>query len=209
MEAELRVLDDYYSCTEVLGVADGAAENWRILGELDKKLTLEMGRVLDFYHLEHLAAAFKLYHNGPEDAASKLNICHERLLKEPDAPQRLLTRLTELVDKSRGKLWEELGKTRTYVENHQDMTPYPELLAKAWPIGSGLQDAACKTLVVERMKQSGMSWRRPGGQGTLTLRSLEQSGRLELAWNALHPRLVRPFEIDPDARRQLPRRAAA
>ena len=45
------------------------------------------------------------------------------------------------------------------------------------PIGSGVVEAACKTLATERMKRSGMRWRQAGGQAILTFRALHQSTR--------------------------------
>ena len=40
-----------------------------------------------------------------------------------------------------------------------------------YPIGSGVGDAACKTLVTQRLKGSGLAWPMAGGQAILTLRS--------------------------------------
>ena len=42
------------------------------------------------------------------------------------------------------------------------------------PIGSGIVEAACKTLVTQRLKRSGMRWRHIVGQAILTLRALER-----------------------------------
>jgi hypothetical protein len=53
------------------------------------------------------------------------------------------------------------------------------------PVGSGVVEAACKTLVTQRMKRSGMRWRPEGGQAILTLRSLAQSDRFDQAWALL------------------------
>ena len=53
------------------------------------------------------------------------------------------------------------------------------------PIGSGVIEAACKTLATQRMKRSGMRWRHDGGQAILTLRALMQSHRFDHAWNLL------------------------
>jgi len=60
---------------------------------------------------------------------------------------------------------------------------YAALLKKNLPIGSGVVEAACKTLVTERMKRSGMAWRKKGGQAILTLRSLMQSDRWDRGWS--------------------------
>ena len=46
-------------------------------------------------------------------------------------------------------------------------------------IGSGVVEAANKTLVAQRMKRSGMRWRIVGGQAVLTFR------RFESAWKAM------------------------
>ena len=53
------------------------------------------------------------------------------------------------------------------------------------PIGSGVVEAACKTLVTECMKRSGMRWREAGGQAILTLRGWAQSDRVVAAWSLL------------------------
>jgi dTDP-4-amino-4,6-dideoxygalactose transaminase len=50
---------------------------------------------------------------------------------------------------------------------------------------TGYVEAACKTLVTQRMKRSGMRWRHDGGQAILTFRALAQSDRFERGWNLL------------------------
>lgn len=49
------------------------------------------------------------------------------------------------------------------------------------PIGSGVVEAACKTLATQRLKRSGMSWS-DGKQPILTIRSLQQSNRWDRGW---------------------------
>jgi hypothetical protein len=44
------------------------------------------------------------------------------------------------------------------------------------PIGSGVTEAACKTVFTQRLKQSGMTWKLDGGQGIVDLRVIELSG---------------------------------
>ena len=52
---------------------------------------------------------------------------------------------------------------------------YHALKEEGVAIGSGVVEAACKTLVVQRLKRSGMRWRIVGGQAVLT--HLQQFGR--------------------------------
>ena len=62
---------------------------------------------------------------------------------------------------------------------------YAEYTRNGLPIASGVMEASCKTLVTQRLKQSGMAWTQTGGQAILTLRSLIQSGRWQPAWQLL------------------------
>ena len=62
---------------------------------------------------------------------------------------------------------------------------YHAFKEKGIAIGSGVVEAANKTLVVQRMKRSGMRWRLVGGQAVLTFRALLKSGRFESAWKAM------------------------
>ncbi len=50
------------------------------------------------------------------------------------------------------------------------------------PIGSGVTEAACKTVFTQRMKQSGMSWKAEGGQSITDLRVIHLSG----VWSAVY-----------------------
>jgi hypothetical protein len=44
------------------------------------------------------------------------------------------------------------------------------------PIGSGVTEAACKTVFTQRLKQSGMTWKLEGGQWIVNLRVIKLSG---------------------------------
>ena len=52
------------------------------------------------------------------------------------------------------------------------MTAYSEYLEKKYPIGSGVTEAACKTLVKQRLCCSGMGWKEKGAGIILILRAL-------------------------------------
>ena len=73
--------------------------------------------------------------------------------------------------------------------------PYARLRAQNVPIGSGIVEAACKTLASQRLKRSGMRWRQVGGQAILTFRALCQSDRFDRAWDLLATTYKRPVEL--------------
>ena len=62
---------------------------------------------------------------------------------------------------------------------------YAELSERGFMIGSGIVEAACKTLVAQRLKQSGMRWSASGAQAILTPRGWDQSERFDQAWALL------------------------
>ena len=62
---------------------------------------------------------------------------------------------------------------------------YAVLKKQGLPIGSGVTEAACKTLATQRLKRSGMRWGEQGGQAILSFRALVQSNRFERAWTLL------------------------
>ncbi|MCP4448455.1 MAG: hypothetical protein GY811_24395 [Myxococcales bacterium] len=77
---------------------------------------------------------------------------------------------------------EKVTKVLTYLRKHRHRMRYSAYRDEALPIGSGVIEAACKTLVTQRMKNSGMRWGQEGGQAVLTLRSWAQSERFDRAW---------------------------
>jgi len=67
-------------------------------------------------------------------------------------------------------------KELKYFRRNRRRMRYAALGARNLPIGSGVVEATCKSLVSVRMKRGGMRWGQPGGQAVLTLRALRQSG---------------------------------
>ena len=98
--------------------------------------------------------------------------CH-RLKHEPGAAQALLGEMqrlptTELNTTQR----EQLQSAITYFANHHHQMDYATALDNHWPIGSGVTEAACKTVVKQRLCRSGMRWKANGAAVVLSLRAL-------------------------------------
>ena len=64
---------------------------------------------------------------------------------------------------------------------------YAAYRRRGLPIGSGVTEAACKTVFAQRLKRSGMSWAPEGGQVVVQLRVLVLSG----VWQPVHDSYLR------------------
>jgi hypothetical protein len=68
-----------------------------------------------------------------------------------------------------------------YLRNHASSMNYANYQQRKLPIGSGVTEAACKTIFTQRFKRSGMKWKLDGGASILSLRVLDLSGVWEQA----------------------------
>jgi hypothetical protein len=105
------------------------------------------------------------------------------LLKEhADGVEKVIRSLRYRVGRTTKQKKRRIQTELTYFRNQRHRMRYADYLQHNLPIASGVVEAACKTLVTQRMKCSGMAWSHPGGQAILTLRSLVQSRRWHFAW---------------------------
>jgi len=130
-------------------------------------------RIADFYHVaEHLCDLAKAWHPGDPEAAKGLSDgwCHT--LKHEGGPAVL--KVLEGLDRAgRSEAALEVDRqVRQYVGNHMDRMDYPRYVAAGWQIGSGHIEAACKTVIDERLKRSGMRWGEDGAGAVCHLRAL-------------------------------------
>ena len=172
-------------------LADGAKDNWTYLGAV-----LPQGiETLDFYHAcEHLKAAFDAAY-GENSTKSKAQFEKYRhlLRDEADGVEKVIRALCHLRDTHPRK--RKFATELAYFRRHRHRMRYAQAQAQNLPIGSGVVEAACKTLATQRMKRSGMRWRQAGGQAILTFRALHQSERFARAWKLLSSTYQRIVEI--------------
>jgi len=190
LETEVQAILAVQPHLRVVNLADGARDNWRFLGALKLGVPteqIERWDILDFYHAcDHLQHALDTIW-GEQTPKGKIEFARlKTLLKEADdGVERVIETLRYRVRKATGHPSVLLRKELTYFRNQRHRMHYATYLRENLPIASGVVEAACKTLVTQRLKQSGMRWARPGGQAILTLRSLIQSDRWELGWALL------------------------
>lgn len=164
----------------IVKLADGIDDNWSFLAE-----ELPAGEeALDFFHAaEHLHLALAAAH-GPSTLATRHRFEELRLVlrDEDDGVLRVIRALDYLRKKHPNR--SEIRLCAAYFRRHRHRMNYAALRQAGLPIGSGLVEAACKTLVAQRLKLSGMRWGR-GAQAILTLRGWDQSERFDAAWALL------------------------
>jgi hypothetical protein len=200
LEAEVQSILGLRPDLTIVKLADGAKENWRFLDNLDLGLAGQPAQqvsIVDFCHAaDHLKKACDaIWANDPVKSKAKFQ-CLRTLLKEKEGGVELVIRsLKHHVRRARGGRRERIKKELTYFRNQRPRMQYAHYLAQGWPIASGVVEAACKTLVTQRMKCSGMSWGQDGGQAVLTLRSLIQSNRWEPAWALLRTAFYQPVKV--------------
>jgi hypothetical protein len=165
----------------VAKVADGAKDNWTFLHDH----LPEGPEVVDFFHAaEHLNVAIgEAYGDGSVEARRRFNDLRHVLRHDEGGVEKVIRALKYLVTKHPGakRIDRELG----YFRANRRRMQYATMAAQGIPIGSGVVEAACKTLVTQRLKGSGMRWGQEGGQAILTVRSWTQSQRFEEAWALL------------------------
>ena len=135
---------------------------------------IPMERTLDYYHaslrLTIIADGFKI----TASARVKWLKFNRSRLKEEGGLGRVLRsilKMTELhgVKKTAMK---EFNKAKKYLRKYRRFMDYADKRARGLPIGSGIVESACKQIVSERMKLSGMRWKPTGMQDIMTLRSI-------------------------------------
>jgi hypothetical protein len=169
MEREISHTKKLYADATYAGIADGARCNWDFL---EQHTTVQ---ILDFYHAaEYITqASFAAFPRNEVEREQWVEThCHD-FKHETKAAARLIKEMRKLRTNRMSKsVSEDLEQAITYFENHKHQMDYVSYRAKGYPIGSGVTEAACKTLVKQRLCCSGMRWVERGARVILSLRAL-------------------------------------
>jgi len=165
----------FYKAKQLIIIGDGAKWIWNI-ADRDWPQAVQ---IVDYYHAcEHVhrivdQLTFMLAR--PKELADTL-IGH---LNRNDIAAMTAT-ISELHLKP--KLATKIDKALDYFKVNAHRMRYDYFKAKGWFIGSGQVESACKTIVAQRAKQSGMRWTIQGLDPIITMRALHQSHRDHLIW---------------------------
>jgi hypothetical protein len=176
----------------VTDAGDAETEYYRqvLRGMRDPKKSwqrLEWIRIVDYFHVsERIATMAQALRFASERDAHAWMIRMRKLLTKPGGAGRVLHSVAALrsrlgVHKSQQA---EFRRACNYLRNQRDFIKYSEYRRLGLPIGSGVTEAACKTVFTQRLKLSGMQWKRGGAQVILRLRIVLLSGIWDKAYEA-------------------------
>ena len=187
LDAELASILATRPDLDVVALADGAEENWRYF---DQPVYANATKIIDHGHAsQHLRDAMAAYY-GEKNVVGRAEYERLRIIlrDQVGGVDDVIAELSRLSRKMGGKRRKSRRKRFNselrYFQNQRERMDYAEYQERGLPIGSGVVEAACKTLATQRLKRSGMSWR-DGKQAILTIRSLQQSHRWAAAWELL------------------------
>jgi hypothetical protein len=137
--------------------------------------------ILDFYHAaEYLGALARALHPGDDEAREVwLSEWCGRLKREGGPAALEALRALEVHGR---EAREAKAEVERYFANQAHRMDYPSYVAKGWAIGSGPVEAACKSVLGQRLKGSGMRWGAGGADALCHLRALFKSG--DRQWDA-------------------------
>ena len=180
MGREIEHVRGLYPQARLTAVADGSEDNWTFTRQYTQD------ECVDFYHASAYLGwvAKAVAPRSPMAREEWLEDRRHKLKHEKGYAGTLLEEMQGLaVEGLSETVVEELSKARTYFSNHKDQMKYAERVEANLPIGSGVTEAACKTIIKMRMCRGGAKWKEEGAAAVLSLRTLIYSeGRWEQFW---------------------------
>jgi hypothetical protein len=161
--------DDYYRC--VLK---------RMRHPRNPKQRLKWEWVLDFFHAAGYVGKLSeaLFGRSPKEANRWFGRMRHWLRdRDQGVSQVLRSAMQHYHSRKLSKAEEEeFWKAYRYLRKHSRLMDYARYRRQGLPIGSGVTEAACKTVFTQRLKRSGMRWGNEFGQVIVDLRVIYLSG---------------------------------
>jgi len=170
-------------------IQDGAPELWNLL----RPAVLAEPRVgtcyeaIDRYHVNERLG--EILHAIEPDAATRsarLSAWNDSLDRNDKAIYRIREEIRAAHAKARAdkdqRVCDLLDPHVTYFENNAYLMQYARLRTAGLPVGSGVTEGACKSVIQMRTNGSGQRWRPEGLEAVLTLRAVHLSDRLPRFW---------------------------
>jgi len=155
----------------VVWISDGARGFWRLFEHCFAHCAVG---ILDFYHAaQHLWQAADAYREGNPARTPKMWFERMRHQLRQGYVHRILKELLWLCSQQSSAseaTKQELLKVYNYLHDHVEHMQYHQFKQQGLPLGSGIVESACKWLITQRFKGTGMRWSEAGFSSLLHLR---------------------------------------
>jgi len=161
---------------------------------------LSWQRVVDYYHVaERIWTMSTLLFGKETRAGHSWAVRMLKALKKPSGPSRVLHSAASHFHRRTlsSAQKKDFKKACRYIQRRTRFMRYHEYASLHIPLGSGVTEAACKTIFTQRLKQSGMRWSHAGARTILNLRVILLSHTWSKTFSAyldeLNPTQMRPY----------------
>jgi len=198
LEAELGSVLRECPAMNILFASDGADPQWQALEGIESRLPLDCTghrmKLVDAFHVAEYVnhAAHAIWGTETGDARVQAAAWQETIKMKPDGANEVLRSMrarlrTPRNPSGRKDLREAIG----YIANQHSLgrMKYLDAQQRGYPIGTGVTEAAAKTVVGSRMKRAGARFSQHGGQTVMLFRTAILSRRFE----ALHRELLATY----------------
>jgi len=170
-------------------IQDGAPELWKLVrpAVLAEPLVTTYHEAIDRYHVnERLGEVLRYLEPEAATRAARLSQWNDSLDRNDKAIYRIREGVriayADAITRDDHTLRDHLEPHLTYLENNAHLMCYARLREVGLPVGSGVTEGACKSVIQKRTNGSGQSWRPKGLEAVLLLRSVHLSDRLPRFW---------------------------
>ena len=162
---------------QLIIIGDGALWVWGIASEHFPNAT----QIVDLYHArEHLMDLSKIVYGIGQRKTKQW--AAERIAELDAGDVEAVLRSTRRLRPTAENVKEKVRQTLNYFETNLERMRYAEFRRQGLFVGSGVIEAGCRTIVGQRLKQSGMRWSLRGANAIIALRCAQLSGRWEEFW---------------------------
>lgn len=173
-EADYRGLD---RAKKVCVIGDGAKWIWNIADYYFPNAI----QIIDIYHArEHYWSVAKKIFLNDKDKIKTWTAERRNELNTGDV-EKVISAIKKLLGKNNEQN-EEIERQIGYFENNKERMRYKTFRLQGLFIGSGVIEAGCKSVIGQRLKQSGMHWTVFGANNIIALRCSMVSNRWEDYW---------------------------
>jgi hypothetical protein len=167
---------------QVVFIGDGAAWIWELA-----RINFPTARfILDLYHaLERLQELCAGLYGADSPWAERMAQTWTAMLKNDQVGEVIAAMRRRRNDLAPPPA-DPLEKQIAYFEHHQDKMRYKTYRDLGLFYGSGVIEGGCRSVIGQRLKESGMFWTEPGATSVLNLRLALKGNRWDECWNRLN-----------------------